>query len=121
MGNKKKDYLYYYCNCIKNKITNIQRKMNSVKDYTYGGPTHDDGQDKTKVELFFGCRKLADMDTITVSDPLIKFYELKGGVWICLGETEQIDNNLNPNFAKSFVVDFIFETKQLFKCEVNDF
>ena len=37
-----------------------------------------------------------------------------------VGETEIIKNDLNPDFARSFRVDFIFETKQKFKVEVTD-
>jgi hypothetical protein len=81
----------------------------------------DDGQDKAKVELFFSCRKLANMDVVTVTDPFLKLYENRGGIWFCLGQTEQIDNNLNPDFSKTFVVDFVFETKQVFKVEIYDF
>lgn len=37
-----------------------------------------------------------------------------------LGETETIWNNLNPDFATSFKVEFIFEKKQYFKIEARD-
>lgn len=37
-----------------------------------------------------------------------------------IGETEIVWDNLNPDFAKSFVVDFVFETVQLMKVEVVD-
>jgi Ca2+-dependent lipid-binding protein len=39
---------------------------------------------------------------------------------VLLGRTETIDNNLNPNFKKSFMVDFIFEARQELKFEVMD-
>ena len=98
-------------------------RQNTTNHSVGGGWTvpGDDGDAKAKVNLSFSCRALADMDTVTVTDPFIKFYELKCGVWTLLGETEQIDNNLNPNFAKSFEVEFVFETKQLFKVEVFDY
>ena len=37
-----------------------------------------------------------------------------------IGESEVIYDNLNPDFSKSFQVDFIFETHQYFKVEVRD-
>lgn len=37
-----------------------------------------------------------------------------------IGETEIVWDNLNPDFAKSFVIDFVFETVQLLKAEVVD-
>lgn len=37
-----------------------------------------------------------------------------------IGETETIWDNLNPDFQKSFIVDFIFEKKQTFKVEARD-
>ncbi len=37
-----------------------------------------------------------------------------------VGETEIIWDNLNPNFSKSFVEEFIFERKQTFKVVVVD-
>lgn len=39
---------------------------------------------------------------------------------IKIGETEIIWDNLNPDFAKSFVIDFVFETVQKMKAEVVD-
>jgi hypothetical protein len=37
-----------------------------------------------------------------------------------VGETEIVWDNLNPDFHKSFVVDFIFERRQIFKVSVVD-
>jgi len=99
---------------------NINNSFRSIQTIG-GGNAMVEGDDKAKVELFFSCRKLANMDTITVTDPFLKFYEFRNNQWIFIGQTEQIDNNLNPNFSKSFVVDFIFESKQIYKAEVYDF
>lgn len=37
-----------------------------------------------------------------------------------MGETETIWDNLNPDFQKSFTLDFIFEMRQEFRIEVRD-
>lgn len=37
-----------------------------------------------------------------------------------MGETEIVWDNLNPDFTKSFVIDFVFETVQLLKVQVVD-
>ncbi len=37
-----------------------------------------------------------------------------------LGRTETIQNNLNPNFAKTFIIDFIFESRQDIRFDVFD-
>lgn len=42
------------------------------------------------------------------------FYRVK------IGQTEVINNNLNPDFSTSFTVEFIFERKQVFKVEAKD-
>lgn len=62
------------------------------------------------------------MDIFSKSDPYVKVYykKLQNMPWAFLGRTETIDNNLNPNFKKSFIVEFIFEAKQALKFEVMD-
>ena len=37
-----------------------------------------------------------------------------------MGETEQINNNLNPQFVKSFEVSYFFEREQMLKFELYD-
>ncbi len=77
--------------------------------------------DKETVELFFSCRGLKDMDYIGKSDPILTLKKhIHGNKWAEIGRTEVIKNDLNPDFTKSFKLDFIFETKQKFKVEVVD-
>lgn len=54
------------------------------------------------------------MDFFSKSDPYVKVYFKVGPQQAekYLGKTETIDNNLNPNFNKTFIVDYIFETHQ---------
>ena len=62
------------------------------------------------------------MDVFSKSDPYVKvsFKRVHNQPWGVLGRTETVDNNLNPNFNKSFIVDYIFEAKQELKFEVFD-
>jgi len=76
--------------------------------------------DLEKVELFISCRKLKNMDIFSKSDPQVRLYTLDNGKWNMLGSTEMIKDNLNPNFSKSFCLDFIFEIQQHIKFEVID-
>jgi len=78
--------------------------------------------DKEKIELFLSCRRLANKDVFSKSDPYVKIYMGKaGGGYNLIGQTETIQDNLNPNFSKSIVVDYVFEIKQPIKFEVWDY
>uniref|UniRef100_A0A3P8Y787 C2 domain-containing protein n=1 Tax=Esox lucius TaxID=8010 RepID=A0A3P8Y787_ESOLU len=60
----------------------------------------------TKIEVTVSCRNLLDMDTFSKSDP------------VQFGRTEVIDNTLNPDFVRKFVLDFFFEEKQNLRFDV---
>ena len=53
---------------------------------------------KESVQLYVSGRKLKDLDTWSKSDPKCYVYEKRGGSWIKIGQTETINNNLNPDF-----------------------
>jgi Ca2+-dependent lipid-binding protein len=93
----------------------------SVQDGQQGNfGTFIDTEDKEQVELFFSCRKLLDLDTMSKSDPQVRlYYKTKVG-WKLTGKTEIIKDNLNPNFVKSICLDYIFEIQQFFKVHVVD-
>uniref|UniRef100_A0A8C9MR83 Copine family member 9 n=1 Tax=Serinus canaria TaxID=9135 RepID=A0A8C9MR83_SERCA len=55
-------------------------------------------------------RNLLDMDTFSKSDP--------GGWQSRFGRTEVIDNTLNPDFVRKFVLDYYFEEKQNLRFDV---
>ena len=65
-----------------------------------------------EVELFVEGTDLVDLDFFSVSDPIctLKTREsnLPHATWQINGETEVIDNNLNPKWIKHFCVWFIF-------------
>ena len=51
-----------------------------------------------QVNLYISGRKLKNLDTFSKSDPLCRVYEKKQGNWVKLGQTERINDSLNPNF-----------------------
>ena len=77
-------------------------------------------EDKEKIELFISCRKLKDLDTLSKSDPQVRLYEQVKKGWKLWGKTETIKDTLNPNFHRSFIIDYIFECVQVFKVQVVD-
>ena len=77
-------------------------------------------EESDKVELFLSCRKLKNMDILSLTDPQILLYIDKNGKWTQFSETEAIDDNLNPDFAKTIIIDFHFEIKQKLRFEIID-
>uniref|UniRef100_A0A667X035 Copine Vb n=1 Tax=Myripristis murdjan TaxID=586833 RepID=A0A667X035_9TELE len=59
----------------------------------------------TKVEITVSCRNLLDKDTFSKSDPC---------------ETEVIDNTLNPDFVRKYILDYFFEEKQNLRFDLYD-
>ncbi|NXT38078.1 CPNE9 protein, partial [Pelecanoides urinatrix] len=59
-------------------------------------------------------RNLLDMDTFSKSDPVVVLFMQGSGSseWKEFGRTEVIDNTLNPDFVRKFVLDYYFEEKQ---------
>uniref|UniRef100_A0A8B9LNK6 Copine Vb n=1 Tax=Astyanax mexicanus TaxID=7994 RepID=A0A8B9LNK6_ASTMX len=70
----------------------------------------------TKVEITVSCRNLLDKDTFSKSDPseyhFIFFYTLNWPLIRKRQLTEVIDNTLNPDFVRKFILDYFFEEKQ---------
>ena len=64
------------------------------------------------MQLFVEGRDLDDVDLFTLSDPMctLKTREanLPTAVWRLSGETEVIDNNLNPNWITHFTTKYKF-------------
>uniref|UniRef100_A0AAZ3RNM0 C2 domain-containing protein n=1 Tax=Oncorhynchus tshawytscha TaxID=74940 RepID=A0AAZ3RNM0_ONCTS len=68
----------------------------------------------TKVEITVSCRNLLDKDTFSKSDPCeydSTFY---------FGRTEVIDNTLNPDFVRKYILDYFFEEKQNLRFDLYD-
>lgn len=75
-----------------------------------------------KVELFISGRNLQDLDVFSKSDPIciLSEFDDHANQWVRLGQTEQIKDNLNPDFKTRFVVDFFFEKRQRLKFQMID-
>ena len=68
-----------------------------------------------KIEIFISARKLADLDTITTTDSFLVVYlfepnKPKRQVL----KTKVYYNELNPNYAESITLEFMFESICLF-------
>ncbi|KAK3103604.1 hypothetical protein FSP39_020468 [Pinctada imbricata] len=76
----------------------------------------------TQVEISVSCRKLRDMDILSKSDPMCVLftYDLRANTYYEFARTEVIQDNLNPNFVKKFVMNYFFEESQKLKFEVYD-
>uniref|UniRef100_A0AAR2LKV1 C2 domain-containing protein n=1 Tax=Pygocentrus nattereri TaxID=42514 RepID=A0AAR2LKV1_PYGNA len=80
----------------------------------------------TKVEITVSCRNLLDRDTFSKSDPSkiifidhIYFLSLFL-LLIKFGRTEVIDNTLNPEFVRKFILDYFFEERQNLRFDLYD-
>ncbi|KAI6077231.1 Copine-9 [Aix galericulata] len=60
------------------------------------------------------------MDTFSKSDPVVVLFVQGAGSseWKEFGRTEVIDNTLNPDFVRKFVLDYYFEEKQNLRFDV---
>ncbi|KFO26979.1 Copine-5 [Fukomys damarensis] len=69
-----------------------------------------------------GARNLLDKDMFSKSDPLCVMYTqgMENKQWREFGRTEVIDNTLNPDFVRKFIVDYFFEEKQNLRFDLYD-
>ncbi|XP_014063022.1 copine-8 isoform X3 [Salmo salar] len=76
----------------------------------------------TKVEITVSCRNLLDMDTFSKSDPICVLYTQGIGnkEWREFGRTEVIENTLNPEFVRKFILDYFFEERQNLRFDLYD-
>ena len=75
-----------------------------------------------KVDLFISGRNLKDLDVFSKSDPIciMSEYNTNTKQWVKMGQTEQIKNNLNPDFSTKFTINYYFEKKQQLKFQMID-
>merc|ERR1711887_491620 len=76
----------------------------------------------SSVEISIYCSQLEDMDVFSKSDPFCVLYvkDSRSKQWHCFGKTETIDNTLEPNFEKKFVLHYKFEERQQLRFDVYD-
>jgi hypothetical protein len=70
---------------------------------------------KQRVSMSFSCRALKNLDIMSKSDPVLEVYLYNKSLtdpWVKVGETEQINNSLNPDFSTAIEVDYYFEKTQ---------
>ncbi len=90
---------------------------------SYGSPATA-AMPTSTVELSVKCMGLSDQDVFSKSDPVCILFQLPRGAspgnWVEVGRTEQILNNVNPEWQKKFVLDYSFEERQQLKFEIYD-
>ncbi|KAJ8523561.1 hypothetical protein ON010_g17558 [Phytophthora cinnamomi] len=74
----------------------------------------------SSVELSLSAKDLKDRDIISKSDPFAVLYARSDAGWTQLGRTEMKKDDLNPKWAKLFLVEFHFEIVQQLKVDVYD-
>ncbi|KAA0707894.1 Copine-5 [Triplophysa tibetana] len=72
--------------------------------------------------LFHESRSLLDRDTFSKSDPMCVMYTqgVETKQWREFGRTEVIDNTLNPDFVRKYILDYFFEEKQNMRFDLYD-
>lgn len=73
-----------------------------------------------RLQLAFSCEELINMDTFSKSDPFCILFRQTGNMWQKIGQTEVINDNLNPQWVTKITVDFHFEQQERFKVQVFD-
>jgi len=106
--------------------SNWQIKGDSAASWQPPGTSFAPGESavpSSKVELSICCSKLADLDVFSKSDPFLILYQEereRSGKWIEIGRTETIDNTLNPEWQTKFVLEYLFERRQILRFDVYD-
>lgn len=75
----------------------------------------------SRLSLELSATNLQNKDYIGKSDPVVVVeIQEEGGRWKKIGQTEIIDNNLNPHWTRKISVDYCFEKVQLLQFTVYD-
>lgn len=76
----------------------------------------------SKIEISISCRNLVNLDILSVSDPEVHVFvrDSRQPKFAFIGKTEMVNNNLNPDFSKTFLLDYFFEKEQYIRFEVYD-
>ncbi|XP_037031088.1 copine-9-like [Bradysia coprophila] len=76
----------------------------------------------SQIEMTLSCRNLMNTDYLSKSDPycIVSMKDSHQDRYFEVGRTERIDDNLNPEWVKKFILNYNFETVQKIKFEVWD-
>ena len=72
------------------------------------------------MSISFAAENLPNLDTFTRTDGIVVFSKQIGNKWQKLGMTEVIMDNLNPSWVKSFDVQYNFEKRENYRCDIYD-
>mmetsp|Transcript_46909 Transcript_46909/g.114263 ORF Transcript_46909/g.114263 Transcript_46909/m.114263 type:complete len:557 (+) Transcript_46909:148-1818(+) len=76
---------------------------------------------KSRVRFIIKCKDLVNKDLLSKSDPMVIVnLEGKGGNFSYIGQTEWIQDNVNPEFQTKIEMDYTFEQKQNLRFIVID-
>jgi len=70
---------------------------------------HDPKVSLQKVQISLPCRDLKDFNIIGFSNPFVQVYKMVGGKGVLVGENEVVKDSLNPNFATTITMDYVFQ------------
>ena len=76
-----------------------------------------------RIQLFISCRDLKNLDFMSKSDPICHVHvkkDTKQAFWTKFSSTEQVKDNLNPDFNTVIHCYYYFERHQPIRFEVND-
>ncbi|CAD8120019.1 unnamed protein product [Paramecium sonneborni] len=77
--------------------------------------------ERLNVELFLAARELPNLEFLSKSDPYLElYYSLQGEPEICLGKTETAQCNLDPNWEKSFKIEYLPNLIQILRFQIFD-
>lgn len=76
----------------------------------------------TQIEMTLSCANLINADVLSKSDPfcLVQMKESWQDKFFEIGRTERINDNLNPEWVKKFIINYNFESVQKVRFEVWD-
>lgn len=74
------------------------------------------------MQIYISCRDLVDLEFVGKSDTFVELFTKtdKDTTWHSMGRSEVVWNDLNPDFAKVFKVNYFFEKNQSIRAEIKE-
>lgn len=90
--------------------------------FGHTGPSTMAASCTSQIEMILSCENLLNLDVMSKSDPfcIVQMKESWQNNFFEIGRTEQIDDNLNPEWVKKFILNYNFETIQKIRFEIWD-